>query len=118
MTPNPTNPNAVHSVFAWNAHVDNVEFTDVGIFNTADPANPVLVNDTLDLWDLFDVQQESPWPHLGVQPRHDGLPDGRAVHDERQLLDGGYALLGVTDPTRAKSPSSSRVTTPSSTSSG
>jgi hypothetical protein len=32
--------------------------------------------------------------------------------------DGGYALLGVTDPTRAKSPSSSRVTTPSSTSSG
>jgi hypothetical protein len=102
------NPNTVHSMFAWNSHVDervyavfqdNIEFTDVDIFDITDPAAPVMVNDTLDLWDLFGVQQSSP-ANLTSVFHHDMMVarfGGRYVMNV-SYWDGGYVLLDVTDP--------------------
>lgn len=108
-TPGRTNPNSVHSVFAWNSHVDekvylvavdNVEFTDVDVFDITDPAAPVLVNDTLDLIDLFGVQQESPAGLTSVF-NHDMTVYrvGDRYVMNVNYWDGGYVLLDVTDPT-------------------
>jgi hypothetical protein len=108
-TPNRAQPNNVHSVFAWNSHidhkvyavlVDNVEFTDVDIMDITDPASPVLINDTLDLWELFGVQQSSP-AGLTQVFNHDMMVYRKG---ERYIMnvnywDGGYVLLDVTNPT-------------------
>jgi hypothetical protein len=80
--------------------VDNEEFTDVDIMDITDPANPVMVNDTLDLWDLFGVQQEQP-SNLTSVFNHDMMVYRKG---ERYIMnvnywDGGYVLLDVTDPT-------------------
>ncbi len=99
----------VHSAFAWNnafdgrtyvVLVDNEEFTDVDIMDITDPANPIMVNDTLDLVDLFGVDQESP-PGLTSVFSHDMIVKrvgGRYVMS-MSYWDGGYVLLDVTDPT-------------------
>ncbi|MQA62103.1 MAG: hypothetical protein GEU86_11505 [Actinophytocola sp.] len=103
------NPNTVHSVFAWNSHidkkvyavlVDNVEFEDVDIMDITDPANPVMVNDTLDLVELFDVDQETP-SNLRSIFNHDMMvyKVGQRYVMNVNYWDGGYVLLDVTDPT-------------------
>jgi hypothetical protein len=108
MTPNRSNPNPVHSMYAWSSHVDqrvyavlvdNVEFTDVDIMDITDPTNPVLVNDTLDLWDLFGVQQSSP-ASLTQVFNHDMMVyrKGDRYVMNVNYWDGGYVLLDVTDP--------------------
>jgi hypothetical protein len=112
MTPNRLNPPTVHSVFAWNSHldrrvyavlVDNEEFADVDIMDITDPRNPVMVNDTLDLWDLFGVQQASP-ANLSQVFNHDMMVYRKG---DRYIMnvnywDGGYVLLDVTDPRPGK----------------
>jgi hypothetical protein len=80
--------------------VDNVEFTDVDIMDITDPTNPVMVNDTLDLWDLFGIGQDNP-PHLQAIFNHDMMVYRKG---DRYIMnvnywDGGYVLLDVTDPT-------------------
>lgn len=109
MTPARAHPNTVHSMFAWNSHVDqkvyavlvdNIEFTDVDIMDITDPTNPILINDTLDLWDLFSVQQASP-ANLTSVFNHDMMVYRKG---ERYIMnvnywDGGYVLLDVTNPT-------------------
>jgi hypothetical protein len=103
------NPNTVHSVFAWNSHVDekvyavlvdNVEFTDVDIMDITDPTNPVMVNDTLDLVDLFGVGQAEP-ANLTSIFNHDMMVyrKGNRYIMNVNYWDGGYVLLDVTDPT-------------------
>ena len=102
------NPNTVHSAFAWNSHldgkvyavlVDNAEFNDVDIMDITNPTNPVMVNDSLDLWTLFGVQQASP-SNLTSVFNHDMMVYRKG---ERYVMnvnywDGGYVLLDVTDP--------------------
>jgi hypothetical protein len=103
------NPNTVHSMYAWNSHVDervyavlvdNVEWTDVDIMDITDPTNPVMVNDTLDLVDLFDVGQDSP-SNLTSIFNHDMMVYrmGDRYVMNVNYWDGGYVLLDVTDPT-------------------
>ncbi|WP_157041761.1 LVIVD repeat-containing protein [Nitriliruptor alkaliphilus] len=103
------NPTTVHSAFAWNSHldektyavlVDNEEWEDVDIFDITDPTDPAPVNDTLDLWTLFDVAQSSP-PNLTQVFNHDMMVYRKG---DRYIMnvnywDGGYVLLDVTDPT-------------------
>lgn len=103
------NANSVHSAVAWNSHldgkvyaalVDNAEFTDVDIMDITDPTAPVMVNDTLDLWTLFGVQQSSP-SNLTQVFNHDMVV---ARKGERYVMnvnywDGGYVVLDVTNPT-------------------
>jgi hypothetical protein len=103
------NPTTVHSAFAWNSHVDertyvvlvdNEEFTDVDILDITDPTEPVLVNDTLDLVDLFGVDQASP-SNLTSVFNHDMMVyrKGDRYVMNVNYWDGGYVLLDVTDPT-------------------
>lgn len=107
--PLPT-PNDVHSFYAWNdeatgatyaALIDNFELTDVDILDISDPANPVLINDTLDLAAQFGVEQDAP-DNLTQVFSHDmdvtRAPDGRYILLQN-YWDGGYVLLDVTDPT-------------------
>lgn len=106
MTPDKVNPSTVHSAFAWNSHldgkvyavlVDNEEFTDVDILDITNPTNPVLVNDTLDLVELFGVDQ----PGLTQVFSHDMMVYRRGDRYVMNMSywDGGYVLLDVTDPT-------------------
>jgi hypothetical protein len=102
------NANTVHSMFAWRNDftkktyvvlVDNEEFTDVDIMDITDPRAPVLVNDTLDLVELFGVDQEEP-PGLTSVFSHDMMV---YKHGSRYVMtmsywDGGYVLLDVTNP--------------------
>jgi hypothetical protein len=102
------NPNTVHSVFAWNSHIDkkvyavlqdNIEFTDVDIVDITDPTNPVVVNDSLDLVELFGVDQHDP-SNLTQVFNHDMMVYRKA---NRYIMnvnywDGGYVLLDVTNP--------------------
>ena len=103
------NARQTHSAFAWNSHVDskvyavlvdNEEFTDVDIVDITNPTSPVLVNDTLDLWTQFGVQQPSP-SNLTSVFNHDMMVYRKG---ERYIMnvnywDGGYVLLDVTNPT-------------------
>ena len=102
-------PNSTHSVFAWNSPfdgrtyavlVDNEEFADLDIMDITDPRNPFLVNDTLDLVDLFGVDQDSP-PGLTSIFSHDMYVKkvGQRLVMNVSYWDGGYVLLDVTDPT-------------------
>ena len=108
MTPSQTNPHSVHSVFAWNSHVDkkvyavlvdNDERADVDIMDITDPANPVMVNDSLDLVTKFQVQQASP-SNLTSIFNHDMMVYrmGDRYVMNVNYWDGGYVLLDVTDP--------------------
>lgn len=103
------NPTTVHSMFAWNSHVDkksyvvlvdNEELADVDIMDITDPTEPVMVNDTLDLADLFGVDQESP-DNLTSVFNHDMTVErvGSRYVMNVNYWDGGYVLLDVTDPT-------------------
>ena len=104
------NPNDSHSMFAWNSHldeklyvvlIDNFEFEDLDIIDITDPANAVMVNDTLDLFTLFGIGQNNP-PHLAVSIfSHDMMVYRKG---DRYIMnvsywDGGYVLIDVTDPT-------------------
>lgn len=103
------NARQTHSAFAWNSHVDSKvyvvlvddeEFTDVDIVDITNPTSPVLVNDTLDLATLFNVQQSSP-SNLTSVFNHDMMVYRKG---ERYVMnvsywDGGYVLLDVTNPT-------------------
>ena len=104
-----TQPNQTHSVFAWTSHVDgrtyavlvdDEEFTDLDIMDITDPRNPFLVNDTLDLVELFGVDQASP-SNLTSIFSHDMYVKrvGQRLVMNVSYWDGGYVLLDVTDPT-------------------
>jgi hypothetical protein len=103
------NANQVHSMFAWHNDfdgrtyvvlVDDEELTDVDVMDISDPANPVMVNDTLDLVALFGVDQASP-ANLQSVFSHDMMVYrvGRRYVMTMSYWDGGYVLLDVTDPT-------------------
>ena len=102
-------PNQTHSMYAWTNEldgrtyvslIDDEEFTDIDILDITDPFNPVLVNDTLDLVDLFGVEQESP-SNLTSVFSHDMVVQkvGTRYVMNVNYWDGGYVLLDVTDPT-------------------
>jgi len=102
-------PNQTHSVFAWTSPfdgrtyavlVDDEEFTDLDILDITDPRNPFMVNDTLDLVELFGVEQASP-PGLTSIFSHDMYVKrvGQRLVMNVSYWDGGYVLLDVTDPT-------------------
>jgi hypothetical protein len=103
-------PNDTHNVFVWTNQfdgktyavlVDNEEFADLDIMDISDPRNPVLVNDTLDLFEPpFNVGQDSP-PGLNQIFSHDMIVKkvGQRYVMNASYWDGGYVLLDVTDPT-------------------
>jgi len=105
--------NQTHSAFAWinkfdgRAYVvlvDDEELTDLDILDITDPANPVLVNDTLDLdQPPFSVGQASP-ANLTSIFSHDMVVKrvGERYVMNVSYWDGGYVLLDVTDPTPGK----------------
>ncbi|MGH3521030.1 MAG: PA domain-containing protein [Haloechinothrix sp.] len=101
--------NTVHSMYAWRnvfdkrtyvVLVDNEEFTDTDIMDITDPTNPVMVNDTLDLVELFGVDQDEP-ANLQSVFSHDMMvyKVGKRYVMTMSYWDGGYVLLDVTDPT-------------------
>jgi PA domain len=101
-------PNQTHSMWAWFNEfdgrlyvvlVDDEELTDVDILDITDPFNPVLVNDTLDLAELFGVDQAEP-AHLQSVFSHDMyvVKVGQRYVMNMSYWDGGYVLLDVTDP--------------------
>ena len=100
--------NQTHSMFAWTnkfdkrtyvALIDDEEFTDIDIMDITDPRNPVLVHDTLDLVELFGVDQESP-ANLTSVFSHDMMVQliGKRYVMNVNYWDGGYVLLDVTNP--------------------
>jgi hypothetical protein len=102
------NPNTVHSVFAWNSHVDqrvyavlvdNAERADVDIMDITDPSAPVMVNDSLDLVDRFGVDQPTPATLRSIF-NHDMVVKrvGERYVMSVNYWDGGYVLLDVTNP--------------------
>jgi hypothetical protein len=104
--------NTVHSMFAWQNEfdgktyvvlVDNEELTDVDIMDISNPSNPVMVNDTLDLVELFGVDQDQP-PGLTSIFSHDMMvyKVGPRYVTTMSYWDGGYVLLDVTDPKPGK----------------
>ncbi|HVM40648.1 MAG TPA: Ig-like domain-containing protein [Acidimicrobiia bacterium] len=99
-------PNSSHSTFLWQAGdkayaviVDNVEFTDVDIFDITDPRNPVQIGD-YDLVDMFpqivgsSANGDSIFHHDMVVKEIDGRFIMLASY-----WDAGYVQLDVTDPT-------------------
>lgn len=102
-------PNDAHSVHAWTdgitnrtymVLVDNFDARDVDIMDITNPHDPVMVNNQLDLDELFDVSQDQP-DNLTSVFSHDFFVKRVG---ERYVLavaywDGGYVLLDVTDPT-------------------
>jgi hypothetical protein len=101
--------NDYHSVFVWQSGnnvflvaVDNVEATDVDIFDITNPRAPVMIND-LDLVEAFPAIFDD--ETLGATPFHHDV-----VVEEiggRQIMmasywDAGYVKLDVTDPTAVK----------------
>jgi hypothetical protein len=101
--------NTVHSFYAWYDHkakktwaalVDNEEFADVDIMDISDPANPVMVNDTLDMEALFGVSQDAPAGLTSVFSHDmDVVKLGSKYVMSLNYWDGGYLLVDVTDPT-------------------
>lgn len=112
--PDGVTANTVHSMYAWQdgrgrraktyvALVDNAELTDVDIMDISDPTNPVMVNDTLDLVELFGVDQESPAGLTSIFSHDMTVVDvGRRKIMTTNYWDGGYVLLDVTDPRPGK----------------
>ena len=104
--------NTVHSMYAWRnaldgktyvALVDNEELQDVDIMDISRPKNPVMVNDTLDLVELFGVDQESPEGLTSIFS-HDMMVYrvGERYVMTTNYWDGGYVLLDVTNPDPGK----------------
>ena len=104
--------NTVHSMRAWAdnktkktyvALVDNEETADVDIMDISVPTAPVMVNDTLDLVDLFGVDQASPSGLTSIFS-HDMtvVKAGQRWVMNVNYWDGGYVLLDVTDPSPGK----------------
>jgi hypothetical protein len=99
----PRDANQTHSVFMWttgeNAYLvaqDEMETTDVDIFDITDPKHPKLISE-LDL-NEFDVNQ--PEIFLTASFHHDVVVkeiDGRWIMLV-SYWDGGWVLLDVTDP--------------------
>lgn len=100
--------NQVHSMFAWRNDitkrtyvvlVDDEESTDVDIMDITDPRAPVMVNDSLDLVELFGVDQQLP-TNLTSVFSHDMMVyrHGKRYVMTMSYWDGGYVLLDVTDP--------------------
>jgi hypothetical protein len=101
-------PNQTHSMYAWTNEfdgrtyvslIDDEEFTDIDILDITDPFNPVLVNDSLDLVELFGVEQPSP-DNLNEVFSHDMVVQkiGARYVMNVNYWDGGYVLLDVTNP--------------------
>jgi len=100
--------NTVHSFYAWTdkktgatyvSLVDNEETTDVDILDISDPAAPVMVNDTLDMVDLFAVDQETPTGLTSIFGHDmDVQKFGSKYVMSLGYWDGGYIILDVTDP--------------------
>jgi hypothetical protein len=104
---NPNDPfaNSYHSVFAWQdgrqAYLvasDNIEFSDVDIFDITDPRNPVFITD-LDLLEAFPAIANEPG-FGGAIFNHDMVV--KRVGDQMRMLvsywDAGYVQLDVDDP--------------------
>lgn len=114
----PGSANTVHSFYAWHDQadnktyavlVDNEEFTDVDIVDISNPGAPVLVNDTLDLVELFGVElldvtdptpgnvtliQETDYEQLDPERLargHEISPEGNA-HQSEMSPDLGFLL--------------------------
>jgi hypothetical protein len=114
----PTDPtpksNSYHSVFVWQdernpatpddnkAYLvasDNIELTDVDIFDITDPANPVQVGD-YDLVELFPEILQDEEANGGLVLHHDMVVkriEGRMVMLS-DYWDAGYVQLDVTNP--------------------
>jgi hypothetical protein len=105
-TPERAFANSYHSVFVWQdgprAYLvasDNVELTDVDIFDITDPRNPVMVGDH-DLVELFPEILEGEEGNGGAVFLHDMVVKrigGRPVL-KADYWDAGYVQLDVTDP--------------------
>jgi hypothetical protein len=105
-TPERAAPNSYHSVFVWQdgpraflVGTDNIELTDVDIFDITNPAVPVQVGD-------FDLVQRFPQILNGENTRdetylhHDVVVkniDGRPVM-KSDYWDAGYVQMDVSDP--------------------
>jgi RTX calcium-binding nonapeptide repeat (4 copies) len=106
--PNPprTISNSYHSVFVWQdgpraflVATDNVELTDVDIFDITDPRNPVMVGDH-DLVELFPQILDGEEANGGLVLHHDVVVKhigGRPVM-KSDYWDAGYVQMDVTDP--------------------
>ncbi|RKT68504.1 hypothetical protein DFJ66_1689 [Saccharothrix variisporea] len=101
-------PNQTHSMRMWTSAldrrtyvvlVDDEELTDIDIMDITDPYHPVMVNDTLDLVELFGVDQATP-ANLTSIFSHDMMVNkiGSRYVMNMNYWDGGYVLLDVTDP--------------------
>ena len=100
--------NQTHSMYAWTnvfdnrtyvSLIDDEELTDIDILDITDPYSPILVNDTLDLEALFDVDQETPTNLRSVFSHDmDVQKVGNRYVMNMNYWDGGYVLLDVTDP--------------------
>ena len=98
--------NSYHSVFAWQdgprAYLvasDNVEFTDVDIFDITDPENPVQVGDH-DLVELFPEIMDGERSNGQLVLHHDMVVkhiDGKPIL-KSDYWDAGYVQMDVSDP--------------------
>ncbi len=98
--------NSYHSVFVWQdgpraflVATDNIEFTDVDIFDITDPANPVMVGDH-DLVELFPEILDAEEANGGLVLHHDVVVKnigGRPVM-KSDYWDAGYVQMDVSDP--------------------
>jgi hypothetical protein len=98
--------NSFHSVFVWQAGPraylvasDNIELTDVDIFDITDPKHPVQVGD-FDLAEMFPQILDGEQSNGGAVFNHDMIV--KKIGDRYRLLasywDAGYVQLDVTDP--------------------
>jgi hypothetical protein len=98
--------NSYHSVFVWQngpraflVASDNIEFTDVDIFDITDPRNPVMVGDH-DLVELFPEILDGEQGNGGAVFHHDVVVKnigGRPVM-KSDYWDAGYVQMDVSDP--------------------
>ena len=105
-TPARSFANSYHSVFVWQdgprAYLvasDNVENSDVDIFDITDPAHPVMVGDH-DLVALFPQIVAGEHAHGGTILHHDMIVkriDGKPIMMS-DYWDAGYVQLDVSDP--------------------
>ena len=98
--------NSYHSVFVWQngpraflVASDNVELTDVDIFDITDPRNPVMVGDH-DLVELFPEILDGERSNGGAVFNHDMVV--KQINGRPTMLtdywDAGYVQLDVTNP--------------------
>jgi hypothetical protein len=105
-TPDRAFGNSYHSVFVWQngpraflVASDNIEFTDVDIFDITDPRNPFIVGDH-DLVELFPEILDGEQGNGGAVFHHDVVVKqigGRPVM-KADYWDAGYVQMDVSDP--------------------